>query len=190
VPVVYERVTLDPSGKELLVQTMVVDDGDGRKLYFVMRTEPHDQERRHIVHFSNRPIEGRAGDHGFFRHKIVGPQILNTPEGPKKGYQVEVQGAHGLQHCWQSEDDMMFLEETPDPANDEEPTGKMARGVLEALRALYPEGIRQIRVTGKERDNAVLGYLVTNDMSRPVNIARAVQRALETLKKENPELWR
>jgi hypothetical protein len=34
VPVVYERVTLDPSGKELKIQSMVIE-ADGQKVYVV-----------------------------------------------------------------------------------------------------------------------------------------------------------
>lgn len=55
--------------------------------------------------------------------------------------------------------------------------GAKARGVARAIAELWPNGV-PTGISGKERDDAVREKMIANGDSPPVNIARAVQRAL------------
>jgi hypothetical protein len=168
VPIRIEHHTvLDTTGKELVVQALVAE-ADGRKLYFVLKTEPHDHERRHIIHSSNRPIESRGGDHGYFRDKILEPRVVDTPDGPKKALTVEIMTIDGPKRFSRFEDAMMFLEERPDnghAADDDAPGGAKYLAARDAITALWPDGIP--RIAAKDRNRMVVEWCREHKRSIP-----------------------
>jgi hypothetical protein len=172
-------VITDACGRELIEQRMLVE-ANGHKFILTLILEPYDHNRLRMIHSYSRELEVRAGDSGFFRGLILGKERFNTAAGHEgSGYKVEFETSTGPIRTCLPEALMTFLEERPDPQiadTDDAPGGAKARGVLDAIAALWPDGI--IPVISKERDNAVRVWLVEHGRSVPINIARAVQRAL------------